>query len=68
MDDPRVALKYEHTARVAALCVEIAAGLDMGAKDVDLACPCGLLHDIGHFEQLRIWGTFRDGAPGYCYA
>lgn len=62
MDDPRVALKYEHTLRVAALCEEIARGLDMGRDDVDLAWLCGLLHDIGRFEQLRIWGTFRDGA------
>ncbi len=62
MDDPRVALKYEHTARVAALCEEIAVGLGMGAEDVVLAWLCGLLHDIGRFEQLRIWGTFCDAA------
>ena len=62
MGDPRVVLKHEHTARVAALCAEIAAGLGMDAEDVDLAWLCGLLHDIGRFEQLRIWQTFGDGA------
>ena len=62
MDDPRVALKYEHTARVAALCAEIAVSLGMAAEGVNLAWLCGLLHDIGRFEQLRIWQTFRDGA------
>lgn len=60
MADPRIALKYEHTLRVAGLCDEIAAALGMGADDVELAWLCGLLHDIGRFEQLRIWGTFRD--------
>ncbi len=60
VDDTRVALKYEHTMRVAGLCEEIAVGLGLGADEVDLAWLCGLLHDIGRFEQLRIWGTFKD--------
>ena len=58
--DPKVKLKIDHTYRVAGLCARIAAaqGLDAGA--VDLAWLCGLLHDVGRFEQLRQYGTFND--------
>lgn len=58
--NPQIALKYEHTLNVANLCAEVARGIGLGSDDVDLAWLCGLLHDIGRFEQLRIWGTFRD--------
>lgn len=58
--NPQIALKYEHTLNVAELCAEVARGVGMGSGDVDLAWLCGLLHDIGRFEQLRTWGTFRD--------
>ena len=58
--NPRIALKVEHTYRVAELCEAIARGEGMAPDDVDLAWLCGLLHDIGRFEQLRIWDTFDD--------
>ncbi len=60
MGDARVVLKYEHTMRVAGLCEEIAVELGMTSDEVDPAWLCGLLHDIGRFEQLQIWGTFND--------
>lgn len=64
-DNPRIALKVAHTHRVAALCARIAAaqGADearFGDKDVDLAWLCGLLHDVGRFEQVRRFDTFND--------
>lgn len=58
--DERIALKVEHTYEVAELCDEIARGEGLPPADVDLAWLCGLLHDIGRFEQLRQWGTFGD--------
>ena len=58
--DERIALKVEHTYEVAGLCDEIARGEGLPPADVDLAWLCGLLHDIGRFEQLRQWGTFSD--------
>lgn len=58
--DSRTLLKYDHTMRVAELCDGIARARDMTSGDIDLAWLCGLLHDIGRFEQLRIWGTFCD--------
>ena len=58
--DERIALKVEHTYEVAELCGEIARGEGLPPADVDLAWLCGLLHDIGRFEQLRRWSTFND--------
>ena len=58
--DPKIALKVEHTYRVAELAEGIAADGGLTAEDVDLAWLCGLLHDIGRFEQVRRYGTFSD--------
>lgn len=62
MGDPCIAMKYDHTMCVADLCEKIALAEGMGAADVNIAWLCGLLHDIGRFEQVRIWGTFKDAA------
>jgi len=58
--DPKVKLKIDHTYRVAALCRRIAGSLALGEEDAELAWLCGLLHDVGRFEQLRRYGTFND--------
>jgi hypothetical protein len=52
--NPRIALKIAHTYRVAELCDRIAPSRH------DLAWLCGLLHDIGRFEQVRRFDTFND--------
>lgn len=58
--NPRIALKIDHTYRVAEACEAIACGEGWGKADIDLAWLCGLLHDMGRFEQLRRWDTFKD--------
>lgn len=58
--NPRIALKVSHTYRVASLCDDIARSLDLSDDQVDLAWLCGLLHDIGRFEQVRRYDTFLD--------
>lgn len=60
--DPKIALKRDHTLRVAALAEQIAATVpELAApEDVDLAWLLGLLHDVGRFEQVRRYGTFSD--------
>lgn len=58
--DPKVRLKIEHTERVAALCERIARSEGWCAPEIDLGWLCGLLHDVGRFEQLRRFGTFDD--------
>ena len=58
--NPRIALKVTHTLHVADLCGRIAREQGWPAADIDLAWLCGLLHDMGRFEQVRRWDTFRD--------
>lgn len=58
--DGKIKLKIDHTYRVAALCDRIARSLSLAAEDVELAWVLGMLHDVGRFEQLRIYGTFSD--------
>ena len=60
--NPRVALKIEHTLRVAELAEEIARAQGFTPAGIDLCWLAGLLHDIGRFEQLRRWDTFNDRA------
>lgn len=59
--DSKIALKIKHTYKVAGLCEEIAESLGLSEEDVDLAWMCGMLHDIGRFEQVTRYGTFIDG-------
>lgn len=59
-EDPKVKLKIDHTYRVAGLCQRIAADIGLKREDVELAWLCGLLHDVGRFEQLKNYGTFND--------
>lgn len=58
--DPKIALKAEHTLRVAGLCDQIARSDDAIGLDPDICWFVGILHDIGRFEQVRRWGTFYD--------
>ncbi len=60
--DAKIRLKIAHTYRVAALCERIACSLALPPAEADFAWLCGLLHDIGRFEQLRRFGTFNDAA------
>lgn len=62
MDDPKIRLKAEHTFRVASLCERIAKSIPVSAYDTEIAWLCGMLHDIGRFEQVRRYGTFSDAA------
>ena len=59
--NPRIALKVVHTNRVTEICEAVARAEELPDDDIDLAWLCGLLHDIGRFEQLRRWDTFSDG-------
>ena len=55
LNNINITLKIAHTYRVAALSERIA-----GNNCVDLAWLLGLLHDIGRFEQVTKYGTFKD--------
>lgn len=59
-NDIKIRLKVDHTYRVAAMCDAISDSLKMIGTDKDLAWFCGMMHDIGRFEQLRRYHTFQD--------
>ena len=56
--DPKIALKAAHTFRVAALSRTIARSAAPELEE--LSWLCGILHDIGRFEQVRRYHTFID--------
>ena len=53
-------IKYEHSLRVADLCVKIAASIQLEGEEQELAHLAGLYHDIGRFKQLVEYNTFND--------
>ncbi len=60
INDSKIKLKIIHINRVANNSRKIAQMLKLPKEQQDLAELIGLLHDIGRFEQLRIYGTFSD--------
>ncbi len=60
LSDVKIMLKYQHTYYVADNCERIAKSLALSDSDVDLAWTLGMFHDIGRFEQLRRFHTFKD--------
>lgn len=60
MEDPKIFLKVEHTYYVADLCQQIGEKLGLKEEELFVAYLCGLLHDIGRFEQIRRYHTFSD--------
>lgn len=56
----KVLLKIDHSMRVRDLCTDIAGSLGMNGPDIELAADCGLIHDIGRFEQWRRYQTYND--------
>ncbi len=56
----KVRLKIEHTYRVSELCEKIAQSLNLSPEDVNIAWLLGMLHDVGRFEQLRLYNTYLD--------
>ena len=58
--DPKIRLKIEHTYKVADLCERIARSLSMYEEEITAAWICGMLHDIGRFEQVHRFHTFID--------
>lgn len=56
----KIAMKIAHTYRTAEVAKQIAESLNLNEENIELAWIIGLLHDIGRFEQLRIYDTFND--------
>lgn len=58
--DKKIGLKVAHMLRVKELSKKIAESLNLEQEDIELAELIGLLHDIGRFEQLRVYNTYID--------
>lgn len=60
MNDEAIRNKYSHSIRVMNLSKKYATILGFSKEDIELATLIGLLHDIGRFEQIRVYHTFDD--------
>jgi len=59
LNNKRIKHKYEHSLRVAAASEELSLLLGLSDEDRDLAILIGLLHDIGRFEQIKRYDSFK---------
>lgn len=61
INDPKIELKITHTFRVMDDSLKIATSIPrQDEENIKLAELIGLLHDIGRFEQVRIYHMFED--------
>lgn len=58
--DPDINYKYHHSYRVMNIMELLATKLNLPEKDIYLAKIIGLLHDIGRFEQDKLYNSFND--------
>ena len=59
-EDEKIKMKIAHIERVSQYSKKIAENLNLSEEDIKLAELIGLLHDIGRFEQVRLYHTFVD--------
>ncbi len=57
---PELEYKYHHSYRVMDNIVTLAKSMNLPMKDVELAECIGILHDIGRFEQFKLYHNFKD--------
>lgn len=55
-----IALKNKHTQRVCHIITQIGCSLHLPDEDLLLAGAVALLHDVGRFRQIKLYGTFND--------
>lgn len=60
LNNTDINFKYLHTFRVVNFSELVAKSLKLSNEDIELAKLIGLLHDIGRFEQIKIYKTFDD--------
>lgn len=58
--DDKIKLKVVHTYAVLDAADEICRNERLAGEDHELALLIALLHDIGRFEQLKVFGSFDD--------
>lgn len=60
INNPKIELKVKHTFKTVEVAKKIAKDLNLTEEQTLLAELISLLHDIGRFEQVRIYNTFKD--------
>ena len=60
MSDTDISYKYHHSYRVMNNMKLLATKINLSPKDIKLAKIIGLLHDIGRFEQDKLYNSFKD--------
>lgn len=60
MEDPDINYKYYHSYRVMEFAKYIANKQNLSKKDQELATIIGLYHDIGRFEQDKLFDSYTD--------
>ena len=60
INEPKIHIKIIHMYQVAENARKIAKSLNLSEEEQDLAELIGLLHDIGRFEQVRLYHTYSD--------
>ena len=60
MTDPDINYKYHHSYRVMDAMELLATKLNLSQRDIELSKVIGLLHDIGRFEQDKLYDSFKD--------
>ena len=68
LNSGRIRLKADHILRVAQNSKRIATELKLSDEQIKLAELIGIFHDIGRFEQVRIYDTFSDKDTGLDHA
>ena len=52
--------KIDHSLRVMQISKKIAENLELSQEEINISTLIGLLHDIGRFEQMKVYKTFND--------
>ncbi len=60
MNDKRIYHKFYHSFDTMKICVYLAKKLKLNKEDIKLAKELGLLHDIGRFEQIKVYNSMND--------
>ena len=54
LEYPKMRRKLEHSYRVMNNADKITKSLNLSEKEIEIANIIGLLHDIGHFETIKV--------------
>lgn len=60
ISNDKIKLKYKHSYRVMELSKKYATMLGFNEHEIEVATVIGLLHDIGRFEQLKLYDSYKD--------